>query len=92
MGLKWTKGAKNSVFVPNIPGLCGNTLSEEMILNEVSLGESPTNYFALNPSNNMRVRFHLYESYKWLLPTTTISQSIAMQPNVQEMVDTSCAQ
>ena len=46
-GLRWTKGAKNSVFVPNILGLCGNTLSEEMILNEVSLGGSPTIYFAL---------------------------------------------
>ena len=49
------KRAKNSVFVPKIPFFAEilfveHTLSEEVILNEVSLRGSPTidNYFALN--------------------------------------------
>ena len=42
--------AKNSVFVPKIPEILfpEHLLSEETILNEVSLGGSPTINFALD--------------------------------------------
>ena len=45
--LKWTKRAKNSVFVPKITcfvkiWFVEHRLLEEIILNEVSLGGSPT--------------------------------------------------
>ena len=63
-----------------------------MILNEVSPEEAPRIIFPESKQQYEGKISPLWESYKWLLPTTTISQSIAMQCEVQEMVDTSCAQ
>ena len=53
MGLKMDQRGLRIVFLYQIClCLCGNTLSEEMILNEVSLGGSPTIYFALQSTNH----------------------------------------